>query len=107
MHLELAEAAGEGHVLGRGEGLVTEEQDLELVERGAELGHHPVLERAAQVEALHHGADGGPLPADVEVVEAQLAQPGTLGREVGHRSHLHAPGLDGDPPGRQAGRRVA
>ncbi|MNQ73955.1 hypothetical protein D3C85_887020 [compost metagenome] len=59
MILQLAEAAGEGHVIGTAEVLVAQEQHLVLEQQLPDLGEQAVVAcRVAQVHATDFGADG-------------------------------------------------
>ena len=88
MDLELAEPAGEGDVLVRGQRLVPEEEHLELVEALRELVDDRVVERAAEVDAVDLGADGGPDWTDVERSKRETGQSVALGGQMGHRADL-------------------
>ncbi len=56
---QLAEVAGEGHVLGARDVLVAEEQHLVLQQQRADLGHQAGVARSdAQIDIAKLGADG-------------------------------------------------
>ncbi|MNC29899.1 hypothetical protein D3C75_781670 [compost metagenome] len=59
MVLQLAEAAGEGHMLGAAEVLVTQEQHAMLEQLGADLGKQAiVVDGVGQLDADQFGTDG-------------------------------------------------
>ncbi|MNR02292.1 hypothetical protein D3C85_1181370 [compost metagenome] len=59
MVLQLAEAAGEGHMLGATEVLVTQEQHAMLEQLGADLGKQAiVVDGVGQLDADQFGTDG-------------------------------------------------
>src|ERR1051326_8124136 len=59
MHDELAEEPAERLVLVRREALVAEEDDLVLGERFVDLLERALVERLAEIDAVHFGADDG------------------------------------------------
>jgi hypothetical protein len=58
VHLQLAEAAGEGQLLFGRDRLVAEEQDLPLQQRGLQRRDRLVRQRPGQVDVVHLGPDG-------------------------------------------------
>ena len=76
MHLELAEAAGEGDVGGGRDVLVAEHEHLVAYQGLAQLGDGVVVERVVEVDRGHFGAD---VRGDRREVERDV-------RRRGHRS---------------------
>ena len=69
MILEFTKMAGEGDVLGAGDVLVAEEQDLVLEQQGADLGHQAGVARGgAEVDVRQFGADGAGQRLDLDRV---------------------------------------
>jgi hypothetical protein len=87
VHLQLAEAPGERHVLGGGQVPVTEEDHLVGEQRRPQLGDRVVVEVGGQVDAGQLGADGGTDRGGLESLPVQLREPRALPGQVPHRSH--------------------
>ena len=92
--LEFAETSGERHVLVGREGLVAEEDHLELVQGPADLGDQFIGERAAQIDAVQNGSDGGTQALDLEVGPHECGQTGSFLGQVQDGADALAPQHD-------------
>ena len=85
MDLQVPEAAREHDMLVRRERLVPEEDDLVVVQRLAQLGHHLVREGGSEVDSGDLRPHGRTELACIEVLPLQCRQAIPLGRHVRER----------------------
>ena len=97
--LQLAEAAGERHVLGRGDRLAAEHQHLVVEQRLADLGGHLIGQVGLKIDAAHLSADGGALRRHVDMPERGSGQSGPLVGQVEPRPEVEPVPVDAHSSG--------